>query len=84
MIPDPPRQWARPLAAIADAIEDAGMEWMEANDIAGDTLGWGDVPMEVFAQAAIDTLIRHGFVNPQFFDALKAEQAGENEGGESG
>lgn len=83
MIPDPPRQWARPRYETALAIH-ASVQLPGTSYSFEDENALTQKLMLTYAQAAIDTLIRHGFVNPQFFDALKAEQAGENEGGESG
>jgi hypothetical protein len=38
---------------VAHAINRAGIEWLEQQDPKRTTLGWADVPDEVFAKAAI-------------------------------
>lgn len=76
---DTERKWAGPIEEVGAAIEAEGHKWLR-NAVATRVdktqwLGWVDVPNEVFASAAISTFISHGWVNPQFMDALKAEKA---------
>lgn len=44
------------IEAMARAINAAGLAWLEREDPKRMTLVWADVPDEVFAQAAIDTM----------------------------
>jgi hypothetical protein len=56
---------------IAQAIEDAGMNWLEAH---GRPFGWADVPNEVFADACLTYLrTRHPFL-PEVLAELKEEE----------
>jgi hypothetical protein len=41
---------------VAAAINRAGIEWLEAQDPKRMSLGWADVPDEVFARAAIEAM----------------------------
>jgi hypothetical protein len=68
------RERAKPVELVAESAEDAGMAWMEANDRGGDSLGWADVPFEVYARAALACLVSHGFITIEGLLAMKAEQ----------
>lgn len=70
------REMVKPIEAIAEAAEDAGMAWMEANDRGGDSLGWADVPFEVYATASLDYLTLHGFLTLDAIVAIQTEKKG--------
>jgi hypothetical protein len=46
------------IGRVADAIKEAGLDWLEAQDPKRQTLTWADVPDEIFAKAAIQAM-RH-------------------------
>lgn len=75
------RKWARPVEEVALAIWRAREERTEPrlrrlqpDDMDMVTGAFALVCAD--ASAAISTFISHGWVNPQFMDALKAEKEG--------
>lgn len=55
------------LARVAEGIRNAGLRWLKENDPKRMTLGWADVPDEVFARGAIEVM------SPAVIKAIREE-----------